>query len=210
MLWTRRTVLLAALSLGTLAGCRSGREFTLFGYSAKPPYRDDIRTVYVPVFKNESLQTTPNRELELEITRTLITEIEARTPMNVIADRERADTEILGTLRVITRMVSNINQQGLAREAEITANCSVVWTDLRTGDILSNPRTLKPTTPAIVPFDPTIPPVEPVATQTPIKPVTIIGTGRVIAELGQSNATANQEIAKNIAKQIVQMMEAPW
>lgn len=200
---------LALIALSLTAGCQSGRDFTLLGYSTKPQHDENIRTVYVPVMKNLAFQTTPNRELEVDITKAVIREIESRTRMKVVSDRESADTELLGTLVNIRKNVVNTNQQNLTREAEITATVNVVWRDLRDGRVLSNRRSAAPPD-APVPFDPSLPPPDAVPVKEKAYPAQIIAVGRVLPELGETNATANQSIANQLAKQIVNMMEAPW
>jgi hypothetical protein len=198
-----------AFALVVLGGCQTGRDFTFLGYSTKPLHDESIRTVYVPVFKNVAFQTTPNREMEVDITRAVIREIEQRTRMKVVSDRERADTELLGTLVNIRKGVVNTNQQNLTREAEITATVNVVWRDLRNGCVLSNRRPAAQPE-AVVPFDPSLPPSEPVAVREKAVPAQVMAVGRVLPELGETNATANQSLANQIAKQIVNMMELNW
>ena len=200
---------LALLTLALTVGCQSGRDFTFLGYSTKPQHDESIRTVYVPVMKNIAFQTAPNRELEVDITKAVIREIESRTRMKVVSDRDRADTELLGTLVNIRKGVVNTNQLNLAREAEITATVNVVWRDLRDGRVLSNRRPAAPPD-APVPFDPSLPPPEVVPVKEKASPAQLVAVGRVLPELGEMNAVANQSIANQIAKQIVNMMEAPW
>jgi hypothetical protein len=202
----RRSLLLVLLAV---TGCQSGRDFTLFGYSTRPQYDDSIRTVYVPTMKNTAFQTTPNRELEVDITKAIIREIEAKTRMKVVSDRERADTELLGTLVGIRKSVVNVTQQNLTREAEVTATANFVWRDLRTGAVLSNRRpAVAPEAP--IPFDPSLPPPEAVPVDEKAVPAQIVVVGRIIPELGESNATANLSVANQMAKQVVHMMEAAW
>lgn len=205
---TRRTPL-AVLILSLTVGCQSGRDFTVLGYSTKPQHDENIRTVYVPVMKNTAFQTAPNREMEVDITKAVIREIETRTRMKVVSDRDRADTELLGTLVALRKGVVNTNQLNLTREAEVTATVNVVWRDLRDGRVLSNRR---PTTPsdAPVPFDPSLPPPEVVPVKEKAVPAQIVAVGRVLPELGETNAVANQSIANQLAKQIVNMMESSW
>lgn len=203
----RRTTILLLLALA--AGCQSGRDFTLLGYSTKPQHDESIRTVYVPVFKNTAFQTTPSRDMEVDITRAVIREIEQRTRMKVVSDRDRADTELLGTLVGIRKNVVNTNQQNLTREAEITATVTIVWRDLRNGCVLSNRRaSVQPEAP--VPFDPSLPPPEVQPQREKAIPAQIVAVGRVVPELGETNATANQAVANQLAKQIVNMMESSW
>lgn len=204
-----RRLFLLGLFAFAVPGCQTGRDLKLFGYSTRPQYDENIRTVYVPVFKNVAFQTTPYRDFEVDITKSLIREIEARTRMKVVANRDEADTELLGTLANIKKSVVNINQQVLARETEVTVTAFIVWRDLRDGRILSNPRppagTAEP-----VPFDPSV--TLPEATPERIKasPAQVVAVGRILPELGESSSTANQAIANQLAKQIVNMMESPW
>ena len=200
---------LFVVTLLVSTGCQSGRDLKVFGYSTKPQYDESIRTVYVPMMKNVAFQTTPNRELEVDITKAVIREIESKTRMKVVSNREQADTELLGTLVNIRKGVVNTNQQNLTREAEITGTVEVVWRDLRTGRVLSNRRpSVPPETP--MQFDPSLPPPETVAVNEKAIPAQIIAVGRVLPELGESNATANQMLANHLAKQIVHMMESSW
>lgn len=200
---------LFGLALALASGCQSGRDFTFLGYSTKPQFDESIRTVHVPVFKNVAFQTTANREMEVDITRAVIREIEQRTRMKVVSDRDRADTELLGTLVNIQKNVVNTNQQNLTREAEISATVNVVWRDLRSGRVLSNRRPAAQPE-AAVPFDPSLPPPEPASVVEKAIPAQVVAVGRVIPELGETNATANQSIANQLGRQIVNMMESNW
>lgn len=202
---------LAVLLLAAVAGCQSGGNLNLFGYSTAPPYDPDIKTVYVPVFKNAAFQTQPNRELEVDITQAVIREINTRTTMRVTSDRETADTELLGTLLKIDKNPVNRNQQNHVREAEVILTAQVVWLDLRDGRPLSNPRPPRANVePPPDPFDPTAPPPAPPRIKEAVRPVQVQGVGRLIPELGETNATANKMAVDRLARQIVNMMEAPW
>jgi hypothetical protein len=169
------------------------------------------------MFNNRSLQTTPNRELEVTITRAVIQAIGDKTPFHVLSDPNGADTELLGNFVDTSKTILNRDQENLTREAELVLTLDVLWRDLRTGKNLSAARQgrglgapgPRPTDPP-VPFDPTVP-------QPPIKdpiqstqPVRIVATGRVIPELGESNATAQQKAVNSLATQIVSLMEKPW
>lgn len=125
------------LSLLTLmlSACE-GRNFTILGYTTKPNYDDRIHTVYVPIFKNITYQ----RGLEFDLTQAVVREIEAKTPYKVISDRDRADTELLGTIVTVTKNLLNMNQLNEVREGEYVVTVQVAWRDLRTGELLSQPR----------------------------------------------------------------------
>jgi hypothetical protein len=205
---TRTACLLAAL---LAAGCQGGGHVNLFGYSTAPPFDPDIKTVYVPVFKNAAFQTTPYRGLEVDITKAVVRELGSRPGApKVISDPERADTELIGQLLKIEKRELNRNQQNHARELEIIYTCSVVWRDLRTGRVLSNRRPAKADPQAPIPFDPTLPPrPDPPVTELPF-PVTVTSTGRILHELGETNASASKMAVDQLARQIVNMMENPW
>jgi hypothetical protein len=151
-----------------LPACESGGNFTILGYTTKPNYDDHIHTVYVPIFKN----LTFYRNVEFDLTQAVVREIEAKTPYKVISDRDRADTELLGTIAAITKNILNENQLNEVREAETVLTVQLTWRDLRTGELLSQPRKpgdqpplyLPPgTTPAGGPLQPTVisPPTQP-------------------------------------------------
>jgi hypothetical protein len=200
------TVTLLALAV---AGCQSG-HVNVLGYTTKPNFDPEIRSIYVPMFKNIALQTTPHRGLEVDITQAVVKEISTRTPMKIVTDPERADTELLGTLMKIEKTQLNRNQQNAVREAEITLTVTVVWRDLRDGRVLSNRRPPRPTEAPIPQFDPTLPPKpEENVRETPYA-VTLTASGRVLPELGETTATADQMAVNQLAKQIVNMMESPW
>ena len=182
-------------------------------------YDQNIRTVYVPLFNNRAFQTTPYRGFETDLTQAVVREIGKTTTFRVTSDFEKADTELLGNVVSITKGLLNRNQQNQIREAEITVWVDVVWRDLRDGTILSNPRPRPapgrtvPNVPNEVPpqqFDPDVPiPPDQKALELPI-PQRIVGIGRVLPELGESNASASTLIQQRLAVQIVSLMEKKW
>lgn len=209
---TRRSLLSGLLASGvaTLAGCTSDGHLSFLGYTTRPNYNPNYKTIYVPIFGNKAFQWSPHRGLEMELTRAVIREIEATTPMKVISDPNRADTELLGTVVLLTKNTLNRNQQNEVRDGEVVIGLELVWRDLRTQQVLSNPR--KPVgiieAEALPPFDPDNP-VRPVAPELPV-PVIITLSGRYLNEVGESNASAQQRACNLIAKQIVNMMECEW
>jgi hypothetical protein len=197
-------------SVGILSGCGWDGHFTLLGYSTRPNYDLGIKTVYVPIFQNKVFQTTPHRELEMELNRAIIREIESKTPYKVTDDPDRADTELLGTVVTFSKNALNRTQQNDVREVEYTLAVELVWRDLRDGRILTNPRRAQGEINAIeLPaFDPNNPPIAP-GPEAPI-PVRVSTTGRGIPELGESSATGQSMAINRMAVQIVSMMENPW
>ncbi|MBL8793463.1 MAG: hypothetical protein JNM56_06145 [Planctomycetia bacterium] len=123
---------LSALALA-LPACDSTGNFTLGGYTTTPNYDDHIRTVYVPIFENRTFR----KDLEFDLTRAVIREIEAKTPFKVVSDCDKADTELIGTIIAGNKLLLNRNQLNEVREAETTLMVSILWRDRRTGEILS-------------------------------------------------------------------------
>ncbi|MGE3806376.1 MAG: LPS assembly lipoprotein LptE [Gemmataceae bacterium] len=227
-LMSRRRLLQTAVAalLAGLPACQSLGDFTVLGYSARPMYDCNIHTVFVPIFENRTFY----KGLEFDLTRAVVREIEAKTPYKVVHCRDNADTELVGSILVVTKNLLNINPNNEIRQGEMTMQCNILWRDLRTGEILSMPKQrndlitpsmpgpgtgldqqpeggLLPTTPGTSPVGPLVPAVTPAKTEIPV-PVT--STATFIPELGQSITTAFQGNVDRMAIQIVSMMEAPW
>jgi len=210
-------------SLFGLVGCKED-SLSILGYQLgnKAIYDPGIDTIFVHTFYNRTLQTTPYREMEVAITQEVVRQIGAVTPFHVISDINRADTELKGSIVLMSKNILNVTQQNMVREGELQVSVDVVWRDLRDGRILSAPgprRSLDkaPTstilgvpTPTPVPFDAQVnqPPEESTTPQP--QPRRITATGRYLPELGESNASAEQSVERKIAVQIVSMMEKRW
>jgi hypothetical protein len=216
---SRRTALFTLLGSGiaTLTGCASGGHFGLLGYSTEPNYDPDIRTVYVPMFKTKVFETTPYRDLEMTLTRFVVDAIESRTPMKVIsdparADSELADSELQGTVTLLRKTLMNRTPYNGAREIELALGVEIVWHDLRPGKegrILSNPKKRNQNLPEVEGlFDPSNPP-PPIAPDAPA-PVFLLTAGRAIPELGESNTSALNMAMQRMAISITHAMEKTW
>src|ERR1019366_5551680 len=86
--------------LACLSGGESGGAFTLFGYTHKPPFDFDIRTVYVPIAQN----TTYMRGIEFDLTNAVVNQL-GTSPYKVTSDRTRADTELIMKIVANTKSV---------------------------------------------------------------------------------------------------------
>lgn len=186
---------LAILACLLLAGCGWDGHFSVLGYHTQPNYDLAIRTVRVPIFKNETFR----RGFEFELTRAVIREIEAKTPYKVVSGD--ADTELTGTIISVTKGVLNRNQLNEVRESEVALGVQIIWRHLGTGEILSKPRTGPGAPPP--PPPPGAPPVPP--------PVTLVAdTSNFVPELGESITTAQKRVIDKLAVKIVSQMEIPW
>jgi hypothetical protein len=190
-----RVLILAASA--ALPSCSSDGNFTLFGYTTQPNYNCGIRTVRVPIFKNETMR----QGLEFELTKAVIREIESKTPYKIISGEGQADTELTGTITLMNKNVILRTPLNEIRSGETVMAVAVQWKDLRTGEYLTRPRS----GPGSLPPD-----APPGAAQLPPPPVIITSTSDWAPELGESWATGQQRNVNRLAIQIVSMMEKPW
>jgi hypothetical protein len=182
-----------------LPSCTGDGQICLFGYTSRPNYDTRFKTVYVPIFKNLSFR----RGIEFDLTRAVIREIESKTPYKVVSNASQADTELTGTVVSLNKNVINVNPLNEVREAETVLTVLVAWRDLRTGQILSQPRKAGELPPQPL----NLPPGAPLP---PPPLVTVQSTGNYIPELGGTLITAQQQNIDRLAIQIVSMMEIGW
>lgn len=174
-------------------------HFSLFGYSTQPNYDTSIRTVFVPQFKNESFY----KGLEVDLTRAIVREIEAKTPYRIVSCREDADTELTGKVINLTKSMLLSNQLNEIRQGQTILSVELVWQDLRPGNggkVLSQPGSARPPDPFAPPPDPNAPPPPPV-------PMLLQATGSFEPELGGSLNASQIQLIDRLAVQIVSMME---
>jgi hypothetical protein len=179
-------------------GCTGDGNFTLFGYSTKPFYEQKYKTIYVPVFGNKAFQSGPLRGMENELTLTVQHQIEQVTPYKVVSHRDGADTELLVTIIDTHQNIFNRTQLNEIRGSDVVLQVEIVWRDLRTGDVLSKSR---PGPGALA---------QPSDLNKPAPVAILTTTGRYLPELGESQATAWQRAEKQMAVEIVSLMEKPW
>src|SRR3954462_12433308 len=82
------------------SGCNYNNGYSSVGdesknqwYQWRSLYREDIRTVAVPIFKNKDYR----RGVEFSLSKAVVNQIEMRTPYKVVA-REKADTILEGEI----------------------------------------------------------------------------------------------------------------
>lgn len=215
-----RSIGYCCVAVCTLASvsCESGGHFTILGYTTRPNYDPCIKTVYVPIFENQTFR----RGIEFDLTRAVITAIEQKTPFKVVSDPDKADTELKGTIVAFNKNILNRNQLNEQRETETVLTCAIVWKDLRSGEILSQPKAHQPAGPAFgalpdlapgalgVPTQDNPNPGAAIAAAVPVRPAIVTSVTSYIPEIGQSLTTSQQSNYKKLATQIVALMEFPW
>jgi Lipopolysaccharide-assembly len=224
------TVPFALMALSAcLCGCAWDGHFNILGYTTRPNYDEQIKTVRVTIFKNQ----TYTRGLEYELTQAVIREIQSKTPFRVVSEGCAADTELVGNIVSRNKLPVLYGPFNEVRDVEYTIGVELIWRDLRpghVGEILSKPLTKPLPPPPVLPTlpgneqlpmpTPVAPPLEtpgapsPVAVPgvvvLPLPPVLVQGLGTSIPELGRSTVAAQQEAINRLAVQIVSMMERPW
>ena len=136
----------------------------------------------MPPFQSESYR----RDIELQLTEAVQKEIQNRTHFRLV-NGPAADTELTGRIVDVRKDVLGESMNDDPRELQLSLVVDVTWTDRRTGRILARDR-------------------------LPIQSseVMLQSQAEFAPEVGQSLATGRQQVAAQLARQIVDMMETPW
>ena len=125
---------LMCLAVSGLCGCAF-----LKGYSNKSLFPDDVRTVCLEMFDNQSFR----RGIEFELSDALSKRIETETPYKIVSDRSRADTIISGQIVSIGETALSIDRDsGRILEKEVELFAVVNWKNLNTGQLLIDNQTV--------------------------------------------------------------------
>ena len=133
---TRSILTLAATLIALIsAGCgyrQTNDNSGASGYVWHSLYREDIRTIAVPIFTNKDF----HRGVEFQLTKALVNQIELQTPYKVV-DRNRADTILEGEITTVRSSALSLDRHTeLPQEQMLTVTVNFVWKDLHTGKIL--------------------------------------------------------------------------
>lgn len=169
-----------SLCLVALLGCLALLS-TGCGYRMGNGFEPEIQSVYVPIFKSQS----DRRGLEFQLTEAVQKEIQLRTPFRVV-DQPSADTQLIGKIVNTRKRVLGETKNDDPRELQMSLTVEVRWENLKTGEVLAEKR---------VPIS-----------QNEIQ---LIQNAEFAPEVGQSLATAYQQVMDRMAREIVDLMEAP-
>ena len=138
-----RPLLLGILTLLTGCGYSSVGSEPVGGYQWRSLYREDVKTVAVPIFASRDF----HRGVEFSLTKALVTQLEAHSPYKVVP-RERADTILEGeVISVKLDTLSSDSRTAIPQEQIYAVTVNFTWKDLRTGRILVERRNFQQTTP---------------------------------------------------------------
>ncbi|MBN1973174.1 MAG: hypothetical protein JW787_06015 [Sedimentisphaerales bacterium] len=109
------------------------------GYSSESIYPDDVKTVCLKMFDNQTFR----RGVEYELSDALAKRIEAETPYKIVSSQDYADTVISGQIKYIGEFVLTTERQsGHVLEKEVELRAVVNWKNLKTGELLIENRTI--------------------------------------------------------------------
>lgn len=151
------------------------------GYRMGRAFEPEIQSVYVPIFESES----DRRGLEFQLTEAVHKEIQNRTPFRLVSE-PLADTQLIGKIVNARKRVLGETRFDDPRELQMSLEVQVRWENLKTGEILAEKRV-------------------PISTEN----FRLIERAEFAPEVGQSMATATQQLVTRMAEDIVDMMEAP-
>ena len=103
---------IVALALAGPTGC---------GYSIRPPFDANIKTVYVPVFRSFSFY----KDINFRLTELLIKEIKDLTPYKVVGSPEEADSTLEGITRFFEKNIMLENPYNLPRHLSASITVEV-------------------------------------------------------------------------------------
>jgi len=134
---TRTSILTTIVGVALLApACASDPTK---GYSFSSAHREDISTIAIPVFENQ----TYAHGLETDLTDAVIKEIHRATPWRV-TPIDRADTTLRGVITSAEmRSLRKNPDSGLVQELAYVITVSFEWQDNRTGRALVSRRGFK-------------------------------------------------------------------
>jgi hypothetical protein len=126
-----RTRLLVALTVVSAVACTGCK------YSTASLYREDIKTIYIEGFDNETFR----RGLEVPLTRAIAGEVKLRTPF-LLAPRNEADSVLSGTLRDVEERTRLRDIDNVVLSTRVRVTVTFRWRDRRAQTDIVPPRTV--------------------------------------------------------------------
>lgn len=168
--------LIAALTGAALTGCAS------YQYGSSALYPQGIRTVHVPIVRNETLR----QDLGQQLTDALVEEIERRTPYKVVSN-PYADSVLKCNIIEQSKFVLTETATDDPRALDSAISVGATWTRRDGQSLMQNSF---------------------VASEN--DEVGFSQSVRFVPEAGQSIDTANQDAIDQLARRIVSQMESRW
>lgn len=154
---------------------------SFLGYTTHGLYAEQIRTVSVPIFKNTGFR----REVEFKLTQEVCRELE-RVGFKVVSS-DRADVELLGTLNDFAKLGFGLDGYTNPRGGMIMMYANVRYVEKKTGKTVAE---------GDLKVDP--------------QNYSLQSSDTFLIDVAQSLATAEDRAIKDLAKNIVALLQTPW
>ncbi len=151
------------------------------GYTVGPAFSPGVRTVAVPIFKSQLFR----RGIEFQLTEAVQKELKLRGLQ--VAKEPYAQTRLSGQIVSYRKFKVSESAQDDPRQLQLSLVVMVTWEDLRTGEILRQQEIALPP-----------------------EALALTSNASFAPEVGQSLASANQQVVDRVARDIVNKMEMPW
>ena len=154
----------------------------VYQFGSRSLYRDDIRTIYVPIARNDTFRN----DLGVRLNEAVIRLIETRTPYKV-TDDPNADSTLSLRFTSETKRVLTETLNDDPRALDVIVLCQAVWVDRSGSPLMQNRMAVGGN----------------LATE-------FVQNERLVPEAGQSVATTLQSAIEDLADRIVSQMEIRW
>ena len=135
-------VLLWVVGGATVGGC---------GYSHESLLPDNVHSIYVPIFDNDTFR----RGLEFYLTDAIKNQILLKTDLRILP-KEKADTILTGKIVDFREHVLIEDKKSQPSEKQVEIVIDFIWKDRRTGRVIEEIKGLRETAEFIIPRDETI------------------------------------------------------
>lgn len=115
------------------------------GYSSKSLLRSNVRSIYVPIFDNDTFR----RGYEFDLTRAVRDQLLLRTNLRIV-DKDEADSILFGKISSVNENVLIEDRKDNIVESRVTIRADIRWIDTRTGRAIVERKNIKGTTEFIV------------------------------------------------------------
>lgn len=115
------------------------------GYSSKSLLRSNVRSIYVPIFDNNTFR----RGYEFDLTKAVRDQILLRTRLNIV-DKNEADSILFGKITSVDENVLIENTRDNIVESRVSVGIEIRWVDRRTGRTIVERKNIRRPTEFIV------------------------------------------------------------
>lgn len=108
------------------------------GYSSKSLLRSNVRSIYIPIFDNNTFR----RGYEFDLTKAVRDQILLRTSLNIV-DKDEADSILFGKITSVDENVLIEDTKDNIVESRVSVGVEIRWVDKRTGRAIVERRNIK-------------------------------------------------------------------